>query len=86
MTDKARKKVHAEINKNRKEDIDKLADMPIDERGGSSKKENKNRYGNILESRKEEKRLRNEKKRQIPHIGNNKHITKRAIAETEQQD
>ena len=83
MSDKARKKIHAELNKNRDKTIDELADMEFEHK--TSHHENPpNRYEQILAQRKEDKYSREQDKMKKPHIGNRKHIEKRAIAETEE--
>lgn len=82
MSGKARKRIHAELNKNRDKSIDELADMDIDDRTSLFEDE-PNRYEKILEMRKEEKYLREQEKKKKLHIGKRKHIEKRAIAETE---
>ncbi len=83
MSDKARKRVHAEFNKNRDKPIDELADMDIDDRT-SSFEDPQNRYQKILAQRKEEKYMREQSKNKKIHIGKRKHIEKRAIAESEE--
>lgn len=83
MSDKARKRIHAELNKNRDKTIDELADMDIEDRITHHEDE-PNRYQKILADRKETKYIREKSKMKKIHIGKRKHIEKRAIAETEQ--
>ncbi|WP_457559661.1 hypothetical protein [Candidatus Harpocratesius sp.] len=85
MTDKykkPRKIVHAELNRKRHEDIQKLADLDVEDRSTKFNHE-KNRYEKIIENRKLLKKMREEEKKQKLHIGKRKHIEKRAIAEVE---
>lgn len=79
-----RKKVKAEISKNLDKDIQVLADIEIEERDKVYEGD-ANRYSQILEQRKQEKRDREEAKKQKVHLGKRKHIEKRAIAEVEEQ-
>ena len=75
---KSKKKIHAQGR-----DINDLGDLSPDVRQKKSEKDEKNRYGQILDDRKEQKRLRDKKKQEKPHIGKKGHIEKRAIAETQ---
>ncbi len=79
-----RKIVKAEISKNRTKDIQELADIEVENRDKKYEGES-NRYGQILEQRKQDKREREEAKKQKIHLGKRKHIEKRAIAEAEEQ-
>jgi hypothetical protein len=81
MSNKARKHIHAELNKNRDKTIDDLADMDIENRT-SRHEDEPNRYQQILKDRKEQKYQREQEKRKIVHLG--KKIQKRAKAETEE--
>ena len=81
MSNKARKHIHAELNKNRDKTIDDLADMDIENRTTRFEDE-PNRYQQILKDRKTQKYQRKKGKRKILHLG--KKIRKRAIAETEE--
>ena len=81
MSDKARKHIHAELNKNRDKTIDDLADMDIENRS-SRHEDEPNRYQQILNDRKEQKYKREQEKMKKIHIGK-KNLQKRARAETE---
>jgi hypothetical protein len=80
---KGRKALKAELNKNREENIDKLADIEIDSRSTKHEVE-KNRYEQILAIRKEEKFQKAVRKDEKPHIWKRKHIVKRAVVEAEE--
>ncbi|UYP44129.1 hypothetical protein NEF87_000414 [Candidatus Lokiarchaeum ossiferum] len=79
-----RKKVKAEISKNLDKDIQVLADIEVEERDKVFEGDS-NRYSQILEQRKQDKREREDAKKQKIHLGKRKHIEKRAIAEVEEQ-
>jgi len=80
---RGRKTLKAELNKNREETIQQLADIEIDSRSTKHEGE-KNRYEQILAIRKEEKFQRENTKQNKPHIWKRKHIVKRAVAEAEE--
>lgn len=79
---KGRKKRKAELNKNRKKDIQELADIKVESR--SSKHDTlPNRYKKYLENKKKMKRQRELDKKQKPYIWNKKKMMKRSLAEAE---
>jgi len=84
-TKKTRKSIKAIFNKNRKKEIDILADLEFENRTSPHIEESENRYTTILEDRKKVKRLLKEEKLKKIHIGKKKHIGKRAVAEVEEQ-
>jgi len=79
---KGRKKRKAELNKNRKKDIQELADIKVESRSKKHESE-PNRYKKLLENKKKMKRLRKLEKKQKPYIWNKKKLMKRSIAEAE---
>jgi hypothetical protein len=83
MSEKPRKSVKAEVNKNLDGDVKTAKDINPDPRPKRFEKE-PNRYQKIVEAKKTAKREREEKKLAKPHIGNKKHIQKRWKAEAEQ--
>nr|QEE17029.1 hypothetical protein DSAG12_02861 [Candidatus Prometheoarchaeum syntrophicum] len=79
---KGRKKRKAELNKNRKKDIQELADIKVESR--SNKHDTApNRYKKYLENKKKMKRARELEKKQKPYIWNKKKMMKRSLAEAE---
>lgn len=82
MPDKPRKNVKAELKKVKDGDVNGTKDITVDPRPSRFEKES-NRYTQIVEARKVEKREREEKKMAKPHIGNKKHIENRWKAEAE---
>ena len=80
---KGRKKRKAELNKNRNQDIQDLADIKVESRSNKHESE-PNRYKKILENKKKKKRQRKLEKKQKPYIWNKKRILKRSVAETEE--
>ncbi|MHA1745827.1 MAG: hypothetical protein ACTSWW_07495 [Promethearchaeota archaeon] len=82
---KPRKSIKAIFNRNRKKEIDTLADLEFENRTSPHIDESDNRYTAILEDRKKVKRLLKEEKLKKIHIGKKKHIGKRAVAEAEEQ-
>ena len=81
---KSRKTLKAELNKNREETIQKLADIEVDSRSTKHEAE-KTRYEQILAIRKEDKFQREStKQKNKPYIWKRKHIVKRAVAEAEE--
>ena len=80
---KGRKKRKAELNKNRKKDIQELADIKVESR--SSKHDTApNRYKKYLANKKKMKRQRELEKKQKPYIWNKKKMMKRSLAEAEE--
>ena len=79
---KPRKQIKAKINRYRSEDIDTLADLEFEDRSTKTPHE-KNRYDQIIDVKKEEKRKIQEKKLEKFWIKNKKHIRKRAEVEAE---
>ena len=86
MTEKTRKNIKAIFNRNRKKEIDTLADLEFENRTSPHIEESSNRYTSILKNRKKMKRLRETEKLSKIHIGKKKHIAKRAVAEVEEQN
>ena len=80
---KGRKNRKAELNKNRKKDIQELADIKVESRSNKHESE-PNRYKQILESKKKIKRERELDKKHIPYIWNKKRMVKRSLAEAEE--
>ena len=80
---KGRKKRKAELNKNRKKDIQELADIKLESRSKKHESE-PNRYKKLLENKKKMKRLRKAEKKQKPYIWNKKRLLKRSVAEAEE--
>ena len=72
-----------EINKNRSKEPAEIADQLKVEPRKSVYIEEKNRYENMVEERKKEKRDRDEEKLKKPHIGNKGHVEKLVKAEAE---
>jgi len=79
---KGRKKRKAELNKNRKKDIQELADIKLESRSNKHETE-PNRYKKLLENKKKLKRQRKLDKKQKPYIWNKKKLMKRSVAEAE---
>ena len=79
---KGRKQRKAELNKNRKKDIQELADIKVESH--SSKHDTlPNMYKKYLENKKKLKRARELEKKQKPYIWNKKKMMKRSLAEAE---
>jgi len=66
---KPRKSIKAIFNRNRKKEIDTLADLEFENRTSPHIDESDNRYTAILEDRKKVKRLLKEEKLKKIHIG-----------------
>jgi len=84
MSEKTRKKINAEINKNLGDDPNRIVNkLKVDPRPTFYPKD-QNRYSQILQTRKDEKRIREEQKLKIPHIANKKRLVKRWQVEAEE--